>query len=342
LTTLALHGINVASLELGFGECSAKCAGSSQSLSRWDARDARMEMSMSTYKPPPGYPPSKALGTGVLTYFVLTFAISWAGVLAVVGFDGFPGTAEDFRVLLPMVVIAMLAGPSVAGIAATALFLGKTGLRDVWQRVLKVRVGARWYVIALLTGPLMVTAVLMVLSLTSPVFRPGIITVSDPTAHLVLGLMTGLVAGLFEEIGWTGFAIPRLRLRHGIFVTGLIVGLMWGAWHLLVTWWGSTDTSGSLSMVVYLPAMTLSFLVPFRVLMVWVYDRTGSLSVAMLMHASLTASVRIFDPVPISGWSIVLYNLVLGAALWAVVAAVATAFPGTFKRSTATRTASAE
>ena len=297
---------------------------------------------MPTYESPPGNPPSKASGTGVLTYFVLTFAISWAGVLAVVGFDGFPGTAEDFQVLLPMVVIAMVAGPSVAGIAATALFLGKTGLHDVWLRLLKGRVGARWYAIALLTGPLMVSAVLMVLSLTSPAFRPGIITVSDPTAHLVLGLVAGLVAGLFEEIGWTGFAIPRLRLRRGIFLTGLIVGLVWGAWHLLVTWWGSTDTSGSLSMIVYLPAMTLSFLVPFRILMVWVYDRTGSLLVAMLMHASLTASVRILDPVPISGWPIVLYNLVLGAGLWAVVAVIATAFPGAFKLSIAPKRAAAK
>lgn len=155
----------------------------------------------------------------------------------------------------------------------------------------------------------------------------------------MVGLVTGLVAGLFEELGWTGFAIPRLRLRHGIFVTGLIVGLMWGAWHLLVTWWGSSDTSGSLSMAVYLPAMTLSFLVPFRILMVWVYDRTGSLLVAMLMHASLTASVRIFDPVPISGAPIVVYNLVLGAALWVVVAAVAIGISRASRRSTAPESA---
>lgn len=291
---------------------------------------------MTTYEPLPRDPAVNALRTGVPTYVVLTFAISWAGVVAVVGFDGFPGIAEDFRALLPMVVIAMLAGPSVAGIVATGLFRGKTGLRDFWLRLLKGRVDARWYAIALLTGPLMVSGVLLLLSLTSPVFRPGIVTASDPATHLVLGLVTGLVAGLFEELGWTGFLIPRLRLRHGIFVTGLVVGVVWGAWHLLVTWWGSTDTSGSLSMTVYLPAMTLSFLPPYRVLMVWVYDRTGSLLVAMLMHASLTASVRIFDPVPISGAPIVVYNLVLGAALWGVVAAVAVAIPGALRRSTAT------
>ena len=55
-------------------------------------------------------------------------------------------------------------------------------------------------------------------------------------------------------------------------------------------------------------------------LMVWVYDRTGSLLVAMLMHASLTASVRVFDPLAISGMPLLTYNLVLAAVLWVVVA----------------------
>jgi hypothetical protein len=88
-------------------------------------------------------------------------------------------------------------------------------------------------------------------------------------------------------------------------------------------------------MAVYLPAMTLAFLPPYRILMVWVYDRTGSLLIAMLMHSSLTASVRIFDPVPISGWPIVVYNLVLGATLWIVVVAVFVVNPRAFRRSTA-------
>ncbi len=224
--------------------------------------------------------------TSVAMYFALTFVISWGGVIAVVGIDGFPGTTETFQAMLPMVVVAMLAGPSLAGVVVTALFLGRTGLRDLWHRSLKGRVGARWYGMALLTAPLLVAGVLMLLSIGSAVYRPGIVTVSDPVGHLALGVVTGLAAGLLEEIGWTGFAVPRLRLRYGVFATGLIVGLVWGAWHLLVTWWGSSGTAGSLPMAVYLPAMTLSFLPPFRVLMVWVYDRTGSLLVAMLMHAS--------------------------------------------------------
>jgi len=291
-------------------------------------------------EPMPIRPPAKASWTEVSTYFLLAFAISWGGVVAVVGLDGFPGSSETFRVLLPRVVVAMLAGPSVAGLAATTLFLGKAGLRGLWRGVRNFRVGARWYAVALLTAPTVVFGVLMALSLRSPVFRPGILTVRDLSTHLILGLVTGFGAGLFEELGWTGFAVPRLRSRYGVVVTGLIAGLVWGAWHLLVVWWGSAGTAGSLPMAVYLPAMAFSFLVPYRVLMVWVYDRTDSLLLAMGMHASLTASVRIFDPVPISGESIVVYNLALGAALWTVVAAVAIAFPAAFRRSTAPRAAS--
>lgn len=257
-----------------------------------------------------------------LTYVALAFAISWGGVLTVVGPHGFPGTAEEFEALLPFVVLAMLAGPSIAGVLATGLVHGRSGLRELRSRLLKWRVGGRWYAIALLTAPLLVAATLFALSLISPVFFPGIVTTSQPASHLLFGIAVGLGAGLFEELGWTGFAVPGWRLRHGVLATGLIVGLLWGGWHLLVTWWGSSSSSGALSMAVYLPVMLFSFLPPYRVLMVWVYDRTGSLLVAMLMHASLTASVRIFDPLGISGVPLITYNLVLAAALWVAVAVV--------------------
>ena len=73
-------------------------------------------------------------------------------------------------------------------------------------------------------------------------------------------------------------------------------------------------------------------LVAYRVLMVWVYDRTGSLLVAVLMHASLTASTLILGPLAISGGALLIYGLGLAAAMWVVVAAVALANGGQFSR----------
>ncbi len=64
----------------------------------------------------------------VLTYYALTFAISWSGfVLAVGGPSRFPGDPEQFERLLPSVAWAMLAGPSVAGLLLTGLVYGRAG-----------------------------------------------------------------------------------------------------------------------------------------------------------------------------------------------------------------------
>jgi hypothetical protein len=266
----------------------------------------------------------------VPTYFALTFAISWGGVLLVIGGPGgIPGPPEQTELLLPFVVLATLAGPSVAGVLLTGLVHGRAGLRDLLARMTRWRAGVRWYAVALLSAPLLVTAVLLALSLASPVFLPGIVTSDDKVALLLVGIAYGLAAGFFEELGWTGFAVPRLRLRYGVLTTGLIVGLVWGAWHFLVAFWGSGTSSGALSLALFLPWVlwNVGVLPAYRVLMVWVYDRTGgSLLVAMLMHASLTASLPlILMPLAISGRGLLTLYLVLAVALWAVVVGVAVA-----------------
>jgi len=265
----------------------------------------------------------------VLTYFALTFAISWGGVLLVIGGPGgIPANTELLELLLPFVVLALTIGPSVAGILLTGLVDGRPGLREFLARLRRWRVDARWYAVALLTPPLLATATLFALALTSPVFLPGIFASDNKASLLLSGIMAGLVGGLFEEPGWTGFAVPKLRQRSGVFTTGLIVGLLWGAWHFIVAFWGSGTASGAFSPLLFLPQFLfyVTVLPAYRVLMVWVYDCTGSLLMAMLMHASLTASVIfIFVPLAISEVPLLTWYLVLAATLWVVVAAVAVA-----------------
>ena len=265
----------------------------------------------------------------VLSYYAITFAISWGGFLisARVGTGGFSPTPEQLQMLIPYAVPAMLVGPSVAGILMTGLVYGTEGFRDLLARMRRWRVGARWYAVALLTAPLLFAAVLFALSLTSPLFLPRILTTSDKAALLLTGIAVGLGAGIFEELGWTGFAIPRMRLRYGVLGTGFIVGVLWGAWHFFMNFWASGVTSGELSLVIFVPTWLLGSLVgqltAFRVLMVWVYDRTGgSLLLAMLMHVSLAASTVILMP-PVPGVASVILSFVPAAAMWAFVGALA-------------------
>lgn len=255
----------------------------------------------------------------VLAYYILTFTISWGSVLVIFGPGVFLGTREiSFVGLSPFVYLAFLAGPSVAGILLTGIIYGRTGLRDVRSRLFRWRVGAGFYAVALLTAPLLMTAILFALSLTSPAFLPAIITTGDKTSLLVSGIVIGLVVSFFEELGWTGFVIPELRKRHGLLATGLIVGLLWGAWHFPL-FSGSASSSG-LSSAFYLAVLLFSWLPPYRVLMVWVYDHTQSLLVAMLMHMTIDIGAFVFLISP--GVPTVIFDLVFGATLWVVVAVV--------------------
>jgi membrane protease YdiL (CAAX protease family) len=266
----------------------------------------------------------------VLTYYVLTFAISWGGLLwAIGGLGAIPATAEVTTKLLPAVYFITIAGPTLAGILLTSFVDGMAGLLELGSRLLKWRVGARWYAVVLLTAPLLVMAPLFALSLVSSEFVPGILTTSVQASLLRIGFAAGLglAIGFFEELGWTGFAVPRLMQRYSIFTTGLIMGLLWGAWHFLSNVWGKEPT-GELSLAIVMPVLLFSFLPPYRVLMVWVYDRTGSLLVAMLMHASLVASLVISTPQGIAGVPFVTWYIVCAAVLWVVVAAVAVANRG--------------
>lgn len=259
-------------------------------------------------------------------YFALVFAISWGLFLIAVGPSAFLGTREiSFAELGPIAYLGVIVGPFVAGILAAYLVYGREGLRDLKSRLLMWRVSARWYAVALLTAPLLATAILFVLSFTSPAFLPPIITSADKASLLLFGIAMGLVVPFFEETGWTGFAIPQLRMRHSTVTTGVIVGLLWGAWHYpLFAGAAPSSAAAGISPALYLAVLLFSWLPPYRVLMVWVYDHTKSLLVAMLMHVPIVVDSFVLNPT--TGPKVILtFVLVFAAALWVVVAAVALA-----------------
>src|SRR5215217_5017588 len=277
----------------------------------------------------------------LLSFYALVFAIAWGGILILAGGPGgIPTNEEQFQRLMPWVMVVWLAGPSVAGILLTGLLYGREGFRNLLTRMSRWRVGARWYALALLTAPLLYVGVSLTLLLTSPEFVPGILATSDKASLLLMGIGYGLIGGgLLEELGWTGFATPTLlrRMRHGVLATGLIVGVLWGVFHWPVNSWAGVSLSGALSVAISLPLqlffITLGQMAAYRVLMVWVYDRTESLLVAMLMHASLTASMITLPPV-VTGVAYVTYNLVFTVVLWVVVGLVAVANGGHLTRQT--------
>jgi membrane protease YdiL (CAAX protease family) len=182
-----------------------------------------------------------------------------------------------------------------------------------------------WYAVVLLTAPAMVLVAVMPLSAISANFVPNLFTAGDKAAILLPGVLAGLVAGLCEELGWTGYAIPRLRLRQGVFATGLIAGLMWGLWHVIVAYWGAGTPEGNLSPLVLVNQLAFYFgvLPAYRILMVWMFDQTKSRSLAMLMHASLTASTTFILASPVDDLQRLVLHLTEAGICWALVGVAA-------------------
>jgi membrane protease YdiL (CAAX protease family) len=154
----------------------------------------------------------------------LTFALSWGGALALLLPKVSPGQAIPTWYGL-MAFPVMLLGPVVASIALTSLLEGRPGLGALSASMRRWRIQPRWYLLVLI-APTTLLVVLFSLAMTvSGVFLRDL---------FVVGFLFGPIAGFAEEIGWSGFALPRMRARYGAYRGSLLLGLIWGVWHLPV------------------------------------------------------------------------------------------------------------
>jgi membrane protease YdiL (CAAX protease family) len=131
--------------------------------------------------------------------------------------------------------------------------------------------------------------------------------------------MLGLFNGFLEEVGWSGFVTPRLSLNQNLIKTGVILGIMWGLWHLLSNYLGSAAGAGTFPLPLYISLLLFSFLPPFRILMMWVYRHTGSLLIAVLMHASLDMFWILSMPLSITGKERIIWYALWAVVLWSIV-----------------------
>lgn len=255
------------------------------------------------------------------SYFSIAFAISWSIVFYFVGgFQGFPATPKQAEKQSTAVVLATVAGPGIAGWAMTFLVYGEA--RDLRKRLFKWQ---RWYPLIGLFAPITVASILGALCLlVSPhKYLPAIFLTDDKMVLLLIGVGYGVIAGFSEELGWSGFAVPEMRKQgYGLLSTGVTVGVMWGLWHFLVAIWGSGAEDGSFSFDLFVPWIPWNLLILpcYRVLMVFLYDRTESILSMAIMHGSLTASLPLILMPPARGYALSAFYILFAVALGIVIA----------------------
>jgi uncharacterized protein len=264
---------------------------------------------------------SFAIKHQVVTYFGLTFAISWSLAFLVVAQDVVAGRQISYFVGVLMFPL-MIVGPCISGLLMTRTVDGRAGLTDLVSRLRRWKVGV-WALPAVVIFPVMILVILLSLSVfVSSVFLP----------HLfVFGLGFGVIAGFLEEIGWTGYAIRKLENRYSALGSAVLLGLLWGIWHApVVDFLGAAYPHGDYWLPFFLSFVALVAAV--RVLIVWLYTNTGSVLIAQVTHLSSTGFLATLAPVAVApvqeaGWY-ALYALVL----WVIVAVVVARFGRSLSR----------
>jgi len=214
-------------------------------------------------------------------YFVVAFVLSWLVELTLVASQrGWLARPVPFS-------LHYLAsyGPALAGILVTGITAGKRGLFELLGRLLKWRVGWKWFLISAISPAILYAFGLLVVRFLTGEW-PGVRDLGQVNYLPYLGIgalpFWFLTYGLGEEIGWRGFALPRLQRTRTAASATLILGLLWALWHVPAFFY--LDTYEQLGLVM-LPAFALSVLCG-AVVYTWLYNSTGgSVLMAALFHA---------------------------------------------------------
>jgi uncharacterized protein len=173
--------------------------------------------------------------------------------------------------------------PAAAALGCAAVLYGRAGVRDLGRRLLLWRVRWWWYPTVLL-GPLVfaiaVAGIAVLLGEPWAAARPPALTLSIPALALTL-LVLALTDGFGEELGWRGYLLPRLLIRHRAVAASLILGLYWWLWHLPLVWTEGSAMEGQPLWLLLADLMAKSLIFTYVFL-----GTQGSVLIAILLHAS--------------------------------------------------------
>lgn len=214
----------------------------------------------------------------LLWFFSLTFAVSWVCWTAATALLRWRAPAAS-GLAAPALYLLGTFAPALVALAMTRRADGRAATQALLRRVIEWRVGARWYLFAAGYMPAVKLSVALVHRVATGAWpRFGQEAWYVMVAAIVFS--TWVQAG--EEIGWRGYALPRLSARFGLAPASVMLGIMWASWHLPLFFAPASDTFGQSFPLFLLQVTALS------VAAAWLYWRTGgSLLLVMLLHAAV-------------------------------------------------------
>ncbi len=222
-----------------------------------------------------------AMWAVLAAFYALTLAISWGWMLPFVVGGDVIHRGDGWPTHLPA-----LMGPMIAAVIVTAWTLGKAGLRDLGSRMIRWRVGVRWWLWGL-GSPLAYFAVALAVVRLSDGHWPGVSGLDRYSGVPSIGVIgvwgVAIVGALGEETGWRGFALPHLQRRYSALIASLIVVPLWAFWH--APYFATLSTYRDFGPMQY-PGFLFG-LACGSVVLTWLYNRSGaSILIVAVWHGT--------------------------------------------------------
>jgi membrane protease YdiL (CAAX protease family) len=225
-------------------------------------------------------------------YFVFSYVFFWLFLtLVVVTLNFFHLNTESLPIwLMPLVTVIGSWMPTFAALIVTSTIKGPAGIGNLFRKFIQYKVSIKWYLAALIPFGLGFAAVWIY-----HFAGKGMLTETSHSLNFWIGLVVvNLLAGpTGEELGWRGFALPRLLEKYTPLKAGIILGIIWDVWHLPL-WFTSGFTSTNL--LLYCLYFSIS-IISLSILMTWIFCNTSSSLVPMaLSHFSFNIGQNLFGP----------------------------------------------
>ncbi|MCU7667436.1 CPBP family intramembrane glutamic endopeptidase [Bacillus thuringiensis] len=221
------------------------------------------------------------------SFFVMSYVFSWVILIPFIlsQWDVFPKT-KAFDIFF---VANAFVGPMLAAYIMIRTLEGKESWKRVRKSIISIKVGLNWYLFTLIVIPAAMFLGMVILNGGIPTFQD--LTSKFFITYLISFVVTFFLGGpLPEEIGWRGFALPRLQSRFGPLKATLLLSVLWAFWHLphflTSAQRGGPDSDLSI-LYIHLPIFILMCF-PISIILTWVYNcNRGNLFIVMLVHASV-------------------------------------------------------
>ncbi|MGE7633628.1 CPBP family intramembrane glutamic endopeptidase [Bacillus paramycoides] len=221
------------------------------------------------------------------SFFVMAYLFSWVVLIPFIlsQWGIFPKT-KAFDIFF---FANAFVGPMLAAYIMFRTLEGKESWKKVRKSIISIKVGLKWYLFTLIVIPAAMFLGMIILN-------GGIPTLDGLTSKFYVTYLISFVAIFFlggplpEEIGWRGFALPRLQSKFGPLKASLLLTVLWAFWHLphFLTAAQRGGPGSDLSLLYFHLPIFILLCLPISIILTWVYNcHHGNLFIVMLVHASV-------------------------------------------------------